>query len=46
MKTLLTERVYSLALTIGMLVLAASLLFPAHFPTFENFSQVIAQPLH
>ncbi|WP_128546378.1 ABC transporter permease [Larkinella soli] len=41
MRTLLNDRVYSLALTIGLIGLVAALVFPQTFPTFGNLSQVL-----
>ncbi len=41
LKTLLQDRVYTLALTIAVVAVVASLVFPQNFPTFENLSQVL-----
>jgi ribose transport system permease protein len=41
MKKILQDRVYSLAITIVLIALLASLVFPANFPTFENLSQLL-----
>jgi ribose transport system permease protein len=41
LKTLLQERIYSLAITIVLICLVAAIVFPANFPTFENASQVL-----
>lgn len=40
-RRLLQDRVYSLALTIVIISVVASLVFPQTFPTFENFSQIL-----
>ncbi len=40
-RRLLQDRVYSLALTIVIIGVVASLVFPQTFPTFENFSQIL-----
>jgi ribose transport system permease protein len=41
MRTLLQDRVYSLALTIGLIGLVAVVVFPQTFPSFGNLSQVL-----
>jgi ribose transport system permease protein len=38
---LLRERVYSLGLTIVLVCIVASVVYPRHFPTFENGSQIL-----
>jgi hypothetical protein len=40
-RRLLQDRVYSLAITIVLICVVASLVFPQTFPTFENFSQIL-----
>lgn len=41
MRKILQNRVYSLAITIVLIALLASLVFPDNFPTFENLSQLL-----
>lgn len=41
MKKILQDRVNSLALTIALICVLASIAFPANFPTFENLSQLL-----
>lgn len=41
MQKLLQERIYSLAATIVIIGIAASLVFPQNFPTFQNLSQIM-----
>lgn len=41
MKKIFQDRVYSLAVTIILIAILASLIFPANFPTFENLSQLL-----
>lgn len=41
LKKMLQDRVYSLGITIALICLVASIIFPANFPTFENISQVM-----
>jgi ribose transport system permease protein len=41
MRKILHDRVYSLSITILIVCLLASLVFPQNFPTFENLSQVL-----
>ena len=41
MRKLLQDRVTSLSITILLICLLASLIFPKNFPTFENLSQVL-----
>jgi ribose transport system permease protein len=41
MKKLLQDRVYSLGITIVLIGIVASIVFPNNFPTFENLSQVL-----
>jgi ribose transport system permease protein len=41
MKKLLQDRVYSLSVTIVLIGIVASIVFPSNFPTFENLSQVL-----
>ncbi|MGL4631857.1 MAG: ABC transporter permease [Leadbetterella sp.] len=40
MQKIFSERTYSLSLTILVLAVAASFVFPKNFPTFQNFSQI------
>jgi ribose transport system permease protein len=40
-KKLLQDRVYSLGITIAIICVVASIVFPNNFPTFENLSQVM-----
>lgn len=41
LRKILEERIYSLALMLIIVSLAASIIFPITFPTFENFSQIL-----
>jgi ribose transport system permease protein len=41
MKKILQDRVNSLALTIALICVLASIAFPTNFPTFENLSQLL-----
>jgi ribose transport system permease protein len=41
MKKILQDRVNSLALTIALICVLASIVFPTNFPTFENLSQLL-----
>ena len=41
MSKLLQDRVYSLSITIVVVCIVASLVFPQNFPTFENLSQLL-----
>ncbi len=41
MRKILQDRVYTLGITIIVVCLLASLVFPHNFPTFENLSQVL-----
>lgn len=41
MKILTQDRSYPLILAILMLIVGASLIFPTHFPTFQNASQIL-----
>lgn len=41
MQKILQDRVYTLSLTIVIVCLVAAVVFPATFPTFGNFSQVL-----
>ena len=41
MQKILQDRVYTLALTIVVVCIAAAFVFPTTFPTFGNFSQVL-----
>jgi ribose transport system permease protein len=40
-KKLFQDRVYSLGITIVIICIAATIVFPQNFPTFENFSQIM-----
>ncbi len=40
-KKIIEERIYSLLVLLMMVCVVASLVFPATFPTFENFSQIL-----
>lgn len=40
-KKIIEERIYSLLVLLMVVCLVASLVFPATFPTFENFSQIL-----
>ncbi|NIJ53862.1 substrate-binding domain-containing protein [Dyadobacter arcticus] len=40
MKKIFSERIYTLTLTIGVIAVAASIIYPDQFPTFQNFSQI------
>ena len=40
-KKIIEERIYSLLVLLIVVCLVASLVFPATFPTFENFSQIL-----
>lgn len=41
LKKIVNDRVYSLAITIIIIIVIASLVFPNNFPTFENGSQLM-----
>lgn len=41
MKKLLEERIYSLSGAIVLIIIVSTLIFPATFPTFENFRQLL-----
>jgi ribose transport system permease protein len=41
LKRILEERIYTLSILLIMVAVAASVIFPHTFPTFDNFSQVL-----